>query len=334
MKVGKLAPQLLQKLLSQISANSLGTKLGPALGEDAAIIRNFRKDIVITTDPVTLVSSDTAEYLIHINANDIAASGGKPKGLLITILAPPQSQFSEVEEVFKKLTSVCQKLKIGLWGGHTEVTPQVNSLIIIGCMLGELEKKVTTGGAKVGDKIILTKGIPIEGISIIAREKESELKGKVSNTFLERAKNFITTPGISILKEAKIALKTCPIHAFHDPTEGGLAMGLYELALASQCGILVEFEKIPIFPEFEVFQKRYQLDPLGTIASGSLLISVAPRWETPLLKALQEEKIPVSPIGQVMPKEFGVKLKRRGKLKKLPYFSSDEITKLFKTKEQ
>jgi hydrogenase expression/formation protein HypE len=118
------------------------------------------------------------------------------------------------------------------------------------------------------------------------------------------------------------------IHSMHDPTEGGLATGLLEVARSAEVGLIVEEDLIPVFPECRTLCTHYGLDPLGLIASGSLLIAVNPRDTKKVLEGLNNNGVPATKIGIIMPKEQGLKLKRRNKIIELPVFCRDEITKI------
>jgi hydrogenase maturation factor len=198
-------------------------------------------------------------------------------------------------------------------------------------MLGEVskEKLVTSSGARVGDDILLSKGIAIEATSIIAREKEAELKERYSEEFLEKAKNFLKNPGISVLKEALIAVEIGGVHAMHDPTEGGIANATNELAICSNVGAIIFEEHIPIFPETRKLCDDFGLDPLGAISSGALLIVADPSFSDKIIFAIQQQGISCTRIGKILPREKGVSIESKGKRHPLPMFDSDEITKIF-----
>ncbi len=198
-------------------------------------------------------------------------------------------------------------------------------------MLGEVEKDglITTSGAMVGDDILLTKAIAIEGISIIARQNEKELNAVFGKDFVRRCREFIDSPGISILKEADIAKRYGNIHSMHDPTEGGLATGLLEIARAADVGLIVEEHRIPVLEECRRLCQHYGLDPFGLIASGTLLLTLAPGDTEPVLKALKGKGISVARIGKVLPKEEGLKMKKGDQVAELPRFERDEITRIF-----
>jgi len=244
-----------------------------------------------------------------------------------------QSRYSLLSrEVERELLPACRAFGVSLIGGHTEVTHGLDRPIIVGTMLGEVapDKLVTTGGAQVGDVVLLTKGVPVEGVSIIARAKADELRARgFSEKFLERAHDFLHRPGLSVLPEALLATELVRVHAMHDPTEGGLATGLRELAQASGTGLRIEAERIPVLPEGERLCREFDLDPLGTAASGALILSLAPTDAAVVLHACAREGIDCVFIGHVVPAAEGITLTRNGKAAPLPVFHRDEIAKLF-----
>jgi hydrogenase maturation factor len=330
--VGKLPIDILDRMLKAYAPPGENIIVGPSIGEDATVIDRGEKYLLVKTDPITFVAEDIGTYTININANDIATMGGVPLWFLTTILLPEKHTTPElVEEVFQQLSHACQKIGVSLCGGHTEITSGVDRPIVIGVMLGEVEKDalITTSGAKAGDDILLTKAIAIEGTSIIAREKAEELKGIFGEGFVKQCKRFIEEPGISVLKDAEIARQCGEIHCMHDPTEGGLATGLLEIAVAANKGLIIEEESIPVLKECQTLCQHYRLDPLGLIASGTLLITLNPEDTEQVLKALKSRGISATRIGRVLPKEDGLKMKRGNQLLALPRFNRDEITKIF-----
>ena len=187
---------------------------------------------------------------------------------------------------------------------------------------------VTNSNAKAGDEILLAKGIAIEGMAILAMEKEKELSEKYGDLFVKKVQNFLYDPGISVVKEAHIANRTANIHAMHDPTEGGLATGLLELTKVSNTGALIYAEKINYIEETRMLCSEYNLDPIGVIASGALLIVVGPGDRDVVLNELAQNGVKCSVIGKLTNKNEGLKIVRNGEIKDLPVFDVDEITKI------
>ncbi|MGQ9629335.1 MAG: AIR synthase family protein [bacterium] len=332
LKVGKLPIAELQRLLQQYTSQDSSLIVGPRVGEDAAVVDNGDNYLVITADPITFATDRIGWYMVNVNANDIAVMGAEPKYFTATLLVPEgQTKVGNVEEIFADIRNACSELGV-LWiGGHTEVTYNLDRMIGCGQMIGFVEKNklVKTGGARVGDALILTKGVGIEGTAIIAREKEKELLPKLGMELIERAKNFIFQPGISVVVDSLIANCQGGVHSMHDPTEGGVATGIREMALASDVGAEICFESLPISPETKLLCGAFRIDPLGVISSGALLISCDPSRVAPIISALKEKGITARKIGRIVERNKGLKLIRGGIFEPLPEFEVDEITKIF-----
>jgi thiamin-phosphate kinase len=333
-KIGKLNSELLVELLQCKGIQDERVVLGPSLGEDAAVIdfdEVCEKYLVAKTDPITFATEEIGWYAVNVNANDLATRGARPKWFLSTILLPEgKTTEATVRKIFSQISSACEELGIAVVGGHTEVTYDLNRPVVIGSMLGEVEKGklVKTSGAKVNDDVIITKGIAIEGTSIIAREKEEELKEKgFSQSFIERCKNFLYQ--ISVVKEALLAVQAAKINCMHDPTEGGLANGLYEIAKASGNGLLVYKDKISILEEFKILCEEYGLDTMRTITSGTLILTVPEEETEKLLSKYKEAGISATVIGKIKEKGYGLKVLEEGRIKNLEYCERDEIAKIF-----
>jgi len=331
--VGKLPAEDLERILKRYApGNDPRLLVGPGIGRDAAVI-SFGSSILVTkTDPITFATEEIGWYAVHINANDVAAMGAVPRWFLTTILLPEGKTSPDlVDRIFSGLHGACGELDITLCGGHTEITHGLDRPLLIGQMLGETtpDGYVSGDGARPGDRILLTKGIAIEATALIAMEKGDEVRTRFSGEFLETCRGYLREPGLSVVREARIAMETGGVHAMHDPTEGGLASGLREIAVASGVGMLLEDDQVPLLPEAEALCSFYGLDPLGTIASGALLIIVDPDCAGPVMDRLSNAGIGAAAIGTVQPPDFGIRIRRAGSLVDLPVFERDEIGKVF-----
>ena len=333
MEIGKLDIHLLKKLLEKHTILDPRVVVGPKIGEDAAVIDlGERADHywVVTSDPITFTTEEIGYYGVVVNVNDIATRGAIPKWFLATLLFPEEeANVDLIEKVFHQIHQACQRFGVSFVGGHTEVTPGIKRTILAGHMIGEVRKErlVTTSGAKDGDLLFLVKGVCIEGTSILAREKGSELLAKgIPFPLIEKARNFIFDPGIDILQAARVACEAVPVHSMHDPTEGGLINGVVEMALASEKELEVDFGKVHIYEESRILCQKYGMNPLGVIASGALLLTFSPQ-DLPLLqKAFQKASIPVQVIGRVK-QGPGRVLSKDGK--EIHPLSRDEILKIY-----
>jgi hydrogenase maturation factor len=332
--VGKLRAEALQAVFDQHPVRDPRVVVGPRVGEDAAVIDLGDRYLLATSDPITFAADDIARYALTVNANDVAVRGGRPRWFLATLLLPEGATSDEtVAALFASLHDACAEIDVTLVGGHTEVTHGLDRPIVAGTMLGEVakDKLVTTGGARVGDAVVMTKGVPLEGAAIIARAREAELRARgVPVGTIRRAKAFLTTPGLSVLPEAEIACELATVHAMHDPTEGGIATALLELADAAGVGLRIDEDRIMIVPEGRTLCEAFGLDPLGTIASGALLMTLDPAEAGIVIHALARESIDCHFIGQVVDRAQGVSLVAGTKSRPMPMFPQDEITRLFK----
>jgi len=331
--VGKLPADLLETLLARHAHADPRVLVGPRVGEDAAIIDMGDRCLVAKTDPVTFASDAIGWYAVHVNANDVACCGARPRWFLATLLLPEQGTTAEsVEAIFEQMDAACTSLGITLCGGHTEITHGLDRPIVIGQMLAEVahDAYVSGAGARAGDAVVLTKGIALEGTALIAREMPEALAAFMDEATRARCADFLTNPGISVVEDARIALASAEVHALHDPTEGGLATGLRELATAANLGLIVERERVPVLPECALMCRHLGLDPFGLIGSGSLLIAAPADDADVIVDALGEAGITAAVIGRLVDADQGLALRcADGGLEPLPSFARDELARLF-----
>jgi hydrogenase maturation factor len=329
---GKLPPDLLSRLLRAYTQAGDRVIVGPAVGEDATVIAFGEMCLVAKTDPITFATDEIGHYAVTVNANDIAAMGAAPRWFLATVLLPEGgADEALVEAIFRSIHRAASGLGVAFCGGHTEVTHGLGRPVVVGQMLGEVRRGdlVRSSGLRAGDAILLTKGLGIEATAILAREKGEEVRGRFGEDFLRRCREYLRDPGISILKEARIACETARVHAMHDPTEGGVATGLRELATASGVGMEVAAERLFMADETRALCEACGLDPLGVISSGALLIGVAEGDAGRVAEAIRQAGIRCEQVGTAREQAYGVKLRQGGRLEELPVFARDEIAKIF-----
>ncbi len=329
---GKLPADLLTALLARVPRDDARVIVGPGIGQDAAVIDMSDHYLVAKTDPITFATDDIGWYAVNVNANDIACMGARPKWFLATALLPAgRADAAMAETILAQILDACAALNIALVGGHTEITYALPRPIVVGAMLGEVakDKLVSSAGARVGDIVLFTKFAPLEGTALIAREKEDDLRARgFADDFIARTKNFLREPGISVVCEALIAADAGLATALHDPTEGGIATGLWELAHASRVGLEIDEDAISFAEEGRALCAAYGLDPLGVIASGSLLLTTPTDKTDHLINLLASANIRCTAIGRIVPREEGVTLRRGATRRALPRFDADEITRI------
>lgn len=338
---GKLPHDVLQRLLAR-HATSTDPRLlvGPGIGEDAAVIDFGTGDsgvstcLVAKTDPITFATDRIGWYAVHVNANDIAAMGATPRWFLSTVIIP-ESMATEalVEDILAQIHEACTSLGVTVAGGHTEISHGLDRPLVIGQMLGEVARDniVRSSGLRAGDELLLSKGLAIEATAIIAREKRDDLLQQgFSQADIDAGAGYLLSPGISVVRDASLALQSGGVRALHDPTEGGVATGLRELATASDVGLEIFADQLQVSELSSRLCTAFGLNPLGVISSGALLIGCEPAATDSLLRALTTAGITCTRIGVAHSADYGLKLRQGdGSDTDLPDFSVDEIVRLF-----
>ena len=331
--VGKLPIEHLRSLLADLPGRDPRLLIGPRIGEDAAVIDVGERYLVVTTDPITFATDHIGRYAVHVNANDVAVLGARPLWFFVVMLLPEGRTTPELAEaIMADVRTACAELSITLGGGHTEITQGLDRPILVGQMLGEVasNRLVRKTRIAVADQILLTRGVAIEGTAILAREKSDQLRGRVDADVLTRAARLLLEPGISVANAALASAGVGDVvHAMHDPTEGGLATGLFELVAPAKVGLRVVREHISVLPETEMICRALALDPLKLIASGALLIAVAPAGTDAVLAAVQAAGVPVTAIGEVRPSSEGLTIVTNGNVEPLTPPARDEIARAF-----
>lgn len=292
------------------------------------MVRFGQRELIAKTDPITFASELVGWYAVNINANDVVTMGGRPRWFLASILLPEGSTSGQAEEIFQQIESACEALSIDWVGGHTEVTHELRRPIVVGCMLGECEDRsaLRTRDARPGDDLVLTKGIAIEGTAVLAREAAHALaRAGVSSAHIMEAAQYLFDPGLSVVREALTAARFAGVHAMHDPTEGGVATGLWEMATAAQVGVLLYQEQVTLLHHTQLVCKALGLNPLGLLASGALLISTAPATSRSLLAALNANGVQATVIGKMVEATEGLHVRTERGLTPLPCFERDEL---------
>jgi hydrogenase maturation factor len=332
--MGFLSGKVPNEVLKKIVFNNLGAKrsdvvLSSSIGEDAAIVKVGKEILAVSSDPITGAEKWLGWLAVHVSVNDIATRGVQPRWFNSIILLPKNSNKELIYTICTQMDKAARQLNVSIIGGHCEVTPGIDRPIVTGCAIGVAEngKYVTCGqGAKVGDKIILTKGTGIEGTAILASDRREELLTVFNETFLNKAESYFEK--ISIVKEAITAFKKGGVSAMHDPTEGGVAGGLHELADAANVGFNVYQEKIIVPKETSKICEYFGVDPLQLISSGALLIVTKKEKAEQIQCALISKGVKASLIGEITEADLGrILVTKTGEKTKLVRPANDHLWK-------
>ncbi len=298
---GKIPPTLLSAILADAPQKDERIVVGPAIGMDCAIIDFGDRYLVVKNDPITFATKDIGWYLVQVNANDIATSGAAPRWLMLTLLLPNKTTYSkDAIAISRQVYEACKQLGISVVGGHSEITYGIDRPILSGTLFGEVspEDLVTPDMASPGDKLLLTKGVPIEAVSILAHEFQDEIVQRLGQQAASEAHGYLYDPGISVYLDAQTACKAGRVTAMHDPTEGGLANGLWELAQASGLSISIDLNRVHVPALAANICEIFHLNPFAAISSGALLIAVHPDDASKVCQELLNVGIDCACIGQ------------------------------------
>ena len=307
--LGKVPTDVLEKIVFRnLGAKREDVVLSPSLGEDAAIVQAGNKVLAVSSDPITGAEKWLGWLAVHVSANDVATRGVQPCWFNSIILLPKNSTTDLIEKICTQMDKAARQLDVAIIGGHCEVTPGIDHPIVTGCAIGVAEdgKYVSSSGARIGDSIILTKGTGIEGTAILASDRRAELLRVFDENFVANAENFFKK--ISVVKDALTAFNVGGVSAMHDPTEGGVAGGLHELADAAKIGFHVYEEKFLVPKETQKICAHFGVDPLQLISSGSLLIVAEEEKTDEIIGSLSRNNIQSSLIGEVTELSSGRKL--------------------------
>lgn len=330
--VGKLPIDLLARLLAKAPVQDKRLLLGPGVGLDCAIVDLGSTLLVFKSDPITFATDEIGWYAVQVNANDIATTGASPAWLLMTLLLPDEITTPElVEQISQQVFEACEGIGVTVIGGHTEITSGLDRPILVGTLIGEVErgKLITPRGAKPGDRLLLTKGVPIEATSILAREFPDKLSDHLSSEEISQARDYLYDPGISVLQEANLATQAGRVTAMHDPTEGGLAAALWELAEACGHALIFDPQAVPIPLLSKRICQVFAVDPLSAIASGALLLTTPDEDARKICQALESQGIPCAEIGWVEAGDAVVWLVTGAGKEQLPRPARDEIARIY-----
>lgn len=245
---------------------------GPAVGVDcAAVLTEPDEVFVLSTDPITGTVKDLGTHCIHVTANDIAASGAEPLGVMLTALLPETIEEAEIRKIMQDADAACEKLNIEILGGHTEITRTVQQPLITVTGIGKAKRERILNPADIrpGMDVVVSKWIGLEATTILAKERREELLRRFSEDFVNTARDFDRY--LSVVPDARAAVKA-GVAAMHDITEGGVFGALWEMGEAGGVGLDIDLRKIPIRQETVEICEYFGVDPYRIMSSGSMMM--------------------------------------------------------------
>lgn len=332
---GKLPLPLLRKALDQVPRRDPTVLVGAEPGEDAAVIDVGGPDLLVAAaDPITFAAADIGTYLLAVNGNDLAVTGAEPRWLLATVMVPAGTTAPEIEALLADVTAACAAADVALVGGHTEITDSVSSPVVAGTLMGTVARGslVRTSGAQPGDALLLVGAVAIEGTAILAGDHADRLRrAGVSEADIKTGASRLHAPGISVRPAATALRAAAAVHAMHDPTEGGLAAALHELAEAANVGVVVDQDAVPVLPECRRICRALGLDPYALLASGALLASLPAAQAPATVTALREAGLSAAIIGEVTADSISRRWTTAGNDMPIPTVERDELARFLES---
>ena len=306
-EIGKISAEVFNKLIfPNLGAKSSSVLIGPQHGVDAAVVElSDGQVMVIAEDPtfgMPVLMPHFGWAIVHICASDVAVLGVKPKYLTICLMLPPGTESLVLENIWQEVHQECEKLGISIVGGHTGIYPGIAYPLNGGCTvigLGSKDQITPPSNARVGDRVIITKGPAIEAAGILACQAEKTLEKEFGRDIVEKAKDYFLA--MTVVEDALVAAPYA--HAMHDATEGGLLNGVYEIAAAADTGVTLFEDKIIIPKEIDAVCRYFNIDPLTSISEGTLVITAPPENTPRILDGLKQSGIAAWEIGEVTPKD-------------------------------
>lgn len=300
LEIGKVPVEVLNRIVLDPINNNINKRadvvVRPSTGEDCSAVDPGGEICVLSTDPITAAGSNAGYLVVHINCNDAASAGAEPVGMLLTALLPEGSTENDLKEIIDGAYRAAGELGIEILGGHTEITEAVNKPVISGTVIAKTKGRnfISSGGAKAGQDIVMSKWAAVEGTSIIAADYEDKLRGRISDEALTEAKELSSR--LSVVKEGLIAAEYGAT-AMHDATEGGILGAVWEVAECSKTGVEVYADNIPVLECTRKICELSGINCLRLISSGTMIISVFEGDK--LVTRLKEEGINAAVIGRV-----------------------------------
>ncbi|MCD6579854.1 AIR synthase family protein [bacterium] len=307
--LGKISPDIFKEIIyPALGAEAKEILIGPQNGVDIAITKVGNKVMATTTDPVFIVKEYGFEkgawFAIHILVSDVVMSGLKPKYLTIDLNLPVEINKKELSIIWNTIHRECEKMGIAIISGHTARYlgcnyPMVGGATVIA--IGNEDEYIAPIMAKPGDKIIITKGAAIEATGLFAATWPQRIKEIFGESIFNKADALFYE--MSVIKDAEIArnfgLRENGVTTMHDATEGGVLGGLYEVAKASNVGMIINKKEIIVREEVKAICDHMGIDPYISISEGTLILSVKSHKADALIKEYEKNNITASIIGEI-----------------------------------
>jgi hydrogenase expression/formation protein HypE len=285
--------------------------LGAAFGEDVSLTRVGGDVLVSHVDPIVGAIGNIGWLAVHVACNDVATSGVPPRWVLLLVLVPSPDDEDLLGDIMSDASRAAKELGISIIGGHTGYSAGLSRPLVAVTAMGTSPdlQVVRTAGAELGDRVLVTKGVALEGTAILAEDfADVARRLGLSEEDLREAKKLMSE--VSIVPEA-LALASGGASAIHDVTRGGLLETLLEMARLSDLRIEIDAGLVPERSVVTRFATAFRFDPLRMISSGTLVATVPPGKSRYVEQLLEDLGTPFGFVGDVS-EGSGVRVIDRG----------------------
>jgi hydrogenase expression/formation protein HypE len=303
---GKLSAELIEKVFLPAFSNPLLNKL-----DDQAVFEINGARLAFTTDsfvvtPIFFPGGDIGRLAINGTVNDLAMSGARPLYLSAAFILEEGLPSDELRRVVESMRDAAQIAGVQLVTGDTKVVNRGkgDKVFITTTGIGVLEGDfvISASRARPGDRIIVSGHIGDHGMAIMSQRENLEFEGAIVS-------DCAALSGLVVaMVEAAGTGPDCGIHVLRDPTRGGVATILNEIAARSQVGMLLNESAIPVRESVQGACELLGLDPLYVANEGKLVAIVAPDAADPVLAAMRNHALgqDASMIGEVLAERPGM----------------------------
>jgi hydrogenase expression/formation protein HypE len=280
---GETMGELLRTLTNVKNRNAGG--IGLESLDDGAVIPLDGKNVVFTTDshvvrPIFFPGGDIGKLAICGTVNDLAVMGGRPLALSCGMILEEGFDIIDLERIVRSMDEALTESGAHLVTGDTKVVERgsLDKIIINTAGIGLAEKVVRDNGFRPGDRIIVTGTLGDHGLAVLTHREGFELGEQIRSD---------VSPVWGLVE---LALAAGDVHAMKDPTRGGFAHAINDMARKSRTGVIVEEEALPVRRSVRSASEMLGIDPLEVANEGKIVMAVAPGDAEAVLAALRTHR--------------------------------------------
>jgi len=315
--IGKVSPVIFdQIILPHLGRKRPEVLVGPQNGVDVGVVDIGHNLVMVTTcDPIFIVPpygwERSAWFAVHILASDAVTSGLAPNYITLDLNMPLSINRSEFETMWRVIHRECEKIGMAVISGHTGryegcQYPMIGGATVI--CIGSKDKYVTPQMARVGDRIIITKGAAIEATGLFAATYPQIVADKYGSLAAQQADHIFDQMSVveDALTAVTVGVREEGVTSMHDATECGVWGGLFETAQASQVGMVINKSAIIVQDIVDKVCRLFNIDPYSSISEGTLIITCRPPKAAEVIRRLADKGIPASEVGEVVEQSKGL----------------------------